>query len=342
MKGILLVNLGSPKTPTEKDVRIYLREFLMDKRVIDAPWIIRKIIVEGMILPKRPKVSAQAYKSIWWKEGSPLVVISKRIFKSIQKKITHPVALAMRYQEPSIKKGLQELYNKGVTDVLIIPLYPQYAMSTTETVVEKSKDIQKKYFPNLKLFFLPPFYNDDEYIKILSKHIESNLPEDFDLLLFSYHGLPERHIFKTDPTKTCRLDDSCCIETGLKSHKYCYKHQCCYVTEKVRETLGLEKSKIKQTFQSRLGREPWLQPYTDQTLIKLPETGVKKIAVVAPAFVSDCLETLEELAIADKELFLSNGGKEFHYIDCLNENENWVNWLINHINYFLKTRCKNN
>lgn len=336
MKGILLVNLGSPKSPTEEDVRIYLREFLMDKRVIDAPWLIRKIIVEGMILPKRPKSSAYAYQSIWWKEGSPLVVISKRIFQSIQKKITHPVALAMRYQEPSIKQGLQELHDMGVTEVLIIPLYPQYAMSTTETVMEKSKKVQKKYFPNLKLNFLPPFYNDEEYIKTLSKHIQANLPEGFDLLLFSYHGLPERHIFKTDPTKTCRLDNSCCFEAGLKSHKYCYRHQCYFVTEKVRETLGLDKSKVKQTFQSRLGRQPWLQPYTDKTLTELPSAGIKKIAVVAPAFVSDCLETLEELAITDKKLFLANGGQEFHYIECLNEDENWINWLVNHINIYLQ------
>ncbi len=336
MKGILLVNLGSPKSASEEDVRIYLREFLMDKRVIDAPWPIRKFIVEGKILPKRPKDSAHAYQSIWWNEGSPLVVISQRITKKIQEKIKNPVALAMRYQEPSIKTGLQELKDQGVSEVLVIPLYPQYAMSTTETVVEKAKEVQKKYFRDLQLSFLPPFYNDEEYIRILSENIKNQLPENFDLLLFSYHGLPERHIFKTDPTKQCRLDNNCCFESGRASHPYCYRHQCYFVTEKVREKLGLDKTKVRQSFQSRLGREPWLQPYTDKTLEDLPSEGIKKIAVVAPAFVSDCLETLEELAIADKELFIDNGGEEFHYIECLNEDKNWINWLGNKINEYLE------
>lgn len=335
MKGILLVNLGSPKSTTEKDVRVYLREFLMDKRVIDAPWLIRKFIVECLILPKRPKESAHAYQNIWWKEGSPLVVISKRITEKIKNKIKNPVALAMRYQEPSIKKGLFELKNKGVTEVLIIPLYPQYAMSTTETVEEKTKEIHKKYFSDLSISFLPPFYNDENYLDVLSNSIKKQLPENFDLLLFSYHGLPERHIYKTDPTKQCRIDNVCCFEKERASHKYCYRHQCYYVTEKIRERLGLDKSKVRQTFQSRLGKDPWLKPYTDKTLENLPSEGITKLAVVAPAFVSDCLETLEELAITDKALFLDQGGKEFHYIKCLNEDENWINWLIEKINGYL-------
>ncbi|MDR1877455.1 MAG: ferrochelatase [Flavobacteriaceae bacterium] len=336
MKGILLVNLGSPKSPSEEDVRVYLREFLMDKRVIDAPWPIRKMIVEYKILPKRPKDSAHAYQSIWWDEGSPLVVISRKITTEIQKKIQNPVVLAMRYQEPSIKTGLQKLKDKGVTDVLVIPLYPQYAMSTTETVVEKAKEVQKRHFSDLKLSFLSPFYNDEEYLQILSNNIRKQLPEDFDMLLFSYHGLPEKHIFKTDQTQQCRLDNACCFESGKESHKYCYRHQCYYVTEKIREKLELDISQVKQSFQSRLGRDPWLQPYTDKTLERLPSEGIKKIAVVAPAFVSDCLETLEELAIADKELFINNGGEEFHYIKCLNEDENWVTWLVNKINNYLE------
>lgn len=335
MKGILLVNLGSPKTPSEQDVRVYLREFLMDKRVIDAPWLIRKFIVECMILPKRPKESAHAYQNIWWKEGSPLVVISKRITQLLQKKLKYPIALAMRYQEPSIQNGLLELKNQGVSEVLVIPLYPQYAMSTTETVVEKTKEIQKKYYPDISISFLPPFYNDEEYLEVLSNSIKKQLPESYDLILFSYHGLPERHIYKTDPTKQCRIDDTCCFEKGLASHPYCYRHQCYYVTEKVRQKLGLDTSKIRQTFQSRLGRDPWLKPYTDKTLESLPSEGISKIAVVAPAFVSDCLETLEELAITDKKLFMDCGGKEFHYIKCLNEDENWINWLQEKINTYL-------
>ncbi|WP_128331116.1 ferrochelatase [Apibacter sp. HY039] len=335
MKGILLVNLGSPKSTSVEDVRVYLREFLMDKRVIDAPWLIRKFVVECTILPQRPKDSAHAYQTIWWDEGSPLVVISQRVTNKIKEQVKSPVALAMRYQEPSIKSGLQELLDQGVSDVLVIPLYPQYAMSTTETVVEKAKEVQKKHFPGMPLNFLPPFYNDEDYLQILTENIKNQLPQDFDLVLFSYHGLPERHIYKTDPTKQCRIDNHCCFEESRASHPYCYRHQCYYVTEQVRKRLGLEKSQVKQTFQSRLGRDPWLQPYTDKTLEELPSMGIKKIAVAAPAFVSDCLETLEELAIADKELFINKGGESFHYMECLNEDKNWINWLVQKIESYL-------
>lgn len=335
MKGILLVNLGSPKSTSEEDVRVYLREFLMDKRVIDVPWLLRKMIVELTILPKRPKESAHAYQNIWWDEGSPLVVISKNLTKKIEEKIKNPIALAMRYQEPSIKNGITKLADKGVTEVLVIPLYPQYAMSTTETVVEKAKEVQKKYFPDLNISFLPPFYNDEKYIEVLSNSIKKHLPKSFDLLLFSYHGVPERHIYKTDPTKQCQIDSICCFEKERTSHKYCYRHQCYYVTEKVREKLGLDKTKIRQSFQSRLGRSPWLHPYTDKTLEDLPAEGFTHIAVVAPAFVADCLETLEELAITDKKLFFKNGGKEFHYIKCLNDDESWVDWIVDKINIFI-------
>ena len=336
MKGVLLVNLGSPKSPSESDVRIYLREFLMDGKVIDLPWLFRKMIVEFSILPQRPKQSAHAYQSIWQEEGSPLVVISQHLMKKISEKITDvPIELAMRYQEPSIRNGLQNLSNKGVDEVLIIPLYPQYAMSTTETVIEKCKKVQKSSFHSIKLEFLPPFYNDEKYLDVLSSHIKKQLPQDFDLLLFSYHGIPESHIYKTDPHKKCRIDSSCCFEEGNPSHGHCYRHQCYFVTEKVRERLGLDKSKVMQTFQSRLGKNIWLQPYTDQTLVKLPQQGVKKIAAVAPAFVSDCLETLEELAITDKELFLANGGEEMHYISCLNEDELWADWLAEKIKQFM-------
>jgi ferrochelatase len=335
MKGILLVNLGSPKSPSESDVRVYLREFLMDGKVMDMPWLLRKMVVEFGILPQRPKQSAHAYQSIWQEEGSPLVVISQHLTKKISDKITSfPTELAMRYQEPSIKNGLQNLADKNIDEVLVIPLYPQYAMSTTETVTEKCKKVQKRYFRSMKLEFLPPFYNDEKYLEVLSAHIKKQLPQDFDLLLFSYHGVPERHIHKTDPFKKCRIDDVCCFEADHPSHEYCYRHQCYFVTEQVRKRLGLDKSKIMQTFQSRLGKDPWLQPYTDRTLEKLPSQGVKKIAAVAPAFISDCLETLEELAITDKKLFMENGGEEFHYIDCLNEDNLWADWLVEKIHQF--------
>lgn len=325
-KGVLLINLGSPKSSEVADVRVYLREFLMDKRVIDVPWMLRKFIVEVGILPQRPKRSAKAYKKIWREDGSPLVVISQQLACKLQQKSEFPVALAMRYQSPSIKEGIQKLIDKGASDILVIPLYPQYAMSSTQTVIEKTKEVQRKFFKNTGIKFLPPFYNDKEYLRILAASIQKKLPKDFDLLLFSYHGIPERHILKSDPYGHCSLG-SCCFESKLDSHRFCYRHQCYYTTEQIRLLLGLEKSKVYQSFQSRLGKNPWLKPHTDKTLAELPSQGIKKIVVVSPAFVADCLETLEEISIQGKDTFFSNGGTQFTYINCLNDSDAWVDFL---------------
>jgi protoporphyrin/coproporphyrin ferrochelatase len=325
MKGILLVNLGSPKSPSTKDVKTYLDEFLMDECVIDTPWFFRTLLVKGIILNTRPKQSAKAYQSIWWDEGSPLVVISRRIEKKLQDIVDIPVALGMRYAEPSIEHALRELVNKGVTEVSMMPLYPQYAMSTTETVMIKAKEVQQKYFPQLKIHVVEPFYKDPRYIKILADSIRENLPEEFDVLQFSYHGVPERHILNTPPGQ-CELGN-CCFEESRISHHFCYRHQCYKTTALVQEALGLPDEKIKQTFQSRLGRDPWLQPYTDKSLEEAPKQGLKKIAMVCPAFVSDCLETLEEISEEAKEIFEHAGGKAFSYIPCLNDDPRWVSLI---------------
>jgi ferrochelatase len=330
-KGVLLINLGSPNSPTKKDVKIYLREFLMDGKVLDIPYLIRKLLVELIILPTRPKKSAAAYQKVWWNEGSPLVVLSKRLTKKVQEKLTIPVDLGMRYGNPSIQFAMKNLYDKGVDDLYIIPLYPQYAMSTTETVIEKVKEIQNKYFQNLKLSFLNPFYNNPEYIDSISNVIKTNLPDEFDTLLFSYHGLPERHIYKTDPFKGCEIGN-CCFKDSIPSHDFCYRHQCYKTTELIVKKLNLPSEKVKVSFQSRLLNDPWLKPYTNETLEELAKNGKKKIAVVTPAFVSDCLETLEEIAMEGKEEFIHAGGESYTYIPCLNENEQWVNNLVSWIN----------
>ena len=196
-------------------------------------------------------------------------------------------------------------------------------MSTTETVVEKAKEVQAKFFPNIKINYVKPFYNRDLYINCLAESIKEKLPENFDLLQFSYHGVPERHIYKTDPTKTCKIGD-CCFKEDHPSHQYCYRHQCLKTTELVRQKLGLEESQVKSTFQSRLGKDKWIEPYTDETLENLPKNGVKNLAIVCPAFVSDCLETLEEISVEGKEEFLHAGGENFHYIPCLNDEDRWI------------------
>ncbi|TRW22617.1 ferrochelatase [Flavobacterium zepuense] len=335
MKGVLLVNLGSPKSPTPKDVKPYLDEFLMDKYVIDVPFLLRALLVRGIILTfrKRQESSAEAYEKIWWDEGSPLIVLSKRLHDKVQKKVEMPVALAMRYGEPSIEAGLQELADKGVTEVLLFPLYPQYAMASTLTILVKAEEVRKSKFPQMKFTDVPAFYNKPDYIQALANSIKSGLEGfDYDHLLFSYHGIPERHIRKTDVTKShCKIDGSCCV-TDSAAHAFCYRHQCYETTRLVVEQLGIPKEKYSQTFQSRLSGDKWLDPYTDVEVNAMPAKGIKKLAVVTPAFVSDCLETLEEIAMRAKEDFEANGGEEFHAVPCLNDNGEWIGVLANWIN----------
>jgi len=329
MKGVLLVNLGSPDSPSPKDVKPYLDEFLMDERVIDMPYWKRNIIVRGIILQTRPKKSAEAYKKIWWKEGSPLVVISQRFHKKVQQKTNIPIALGMRYGSMSIKDGLQELKEQGVDDVLLVPLYPQYAMSSFETVVVKAMEDKEKYFPNIKITTLSAFYNKEDYIKVLADSIKESLSTfEYDHILFSYHGIPERHIKKSDPTKFhCKIDASCCSINSV-AHHTCYRHQCYVVTKKVKALLGLKEDEVSVSFQSRLLKDPWLKPYTDFEFERLAKEGVKKLAVVTPAFVSDCLETLEEIAMEGKEQFEEAGGEDYKHIPCLNDNDAWVDVMV--------------
>jgi ferrochelatase len=331
-KGVLLVNLGSPDSTNPKDVKKYLDEFLMDPRVIDVPRWARILLVRGIILNTRPKKSAEAYSKIWWDEGSPLIVISERLQKKISQKINIPVALAMRYGSMTLKKGLQELAEQGVDEVLTIPLYPQFAMATTETIDVKVAELQQEFFPQLKISSIPPFYNNPEYIEVLSRSISEALEHvDYEHLLFSYHGVPERHIRKSDITKShCKIDGKCC-QTPSDAHRFCYRHQCYDTTRRVAETLQLKEGTYTTTFQSRLGFDPWLQPYTDRTIERMGKQGVKKLAIVTPAFVSDCLETLEEIAMEGKEIFHEVGGEEFTTIPCLNDRDDFAQFLVNRI-----------
>lgn len=326
MKGVLLVNLGSPESPDPKDVKVYLDEFLMDERVIDLPSFLRTILVRGIILNTRPKRSAKAYKKIWWDEGSPLIVLSKRLLQKMEEKVQLPLALGMRYGKPAIQKGLQELADKGVTEVLLVPLYPQFAMATTETILVLAESLRQESFPQMKFTTLPSFYNHPDYVRVLSQSIQESLQDkQWEHLIFSYHGVPERHIRKSDITKShCKIDGQCC-QTASPAHQYCYRHQCFETTRLVAEYLDLASDRYTTTFQSRLGLDPWLQPYTDKTVAKMAKSGVKKMAIVTPAFVSDCLETLEEIGMEAVEDFEEKGGEHLHVIPCINDREDWVN-----------------
>ena len=326
MKGVLLVNLGSPESPDPKDVKVYLDEFLMDELVIDLPSFLRTLLVRGIILNTRPKKSAKAYKKIWWKEGSPLIVLSKRLLQKMEAKVQLPLALGMRYGKPSIQSGLQELADKGVTEVLLVPLYPQFAMATTETILVLAESLRQKHFPQMEFTTLPPFYKHPDYIRVLSQSIEESLKgKEWEHLLFSYHGVPERHIRKSDSTKShCKIDGQCC-QTASPAHQFCYRHQCFETTRLVAEYLELKSDSYSTSFQSRLGLDPWLQPYTDKTVAKMAQSGVKNMAIVTPAFVSDCLETLEEIGMEAVEDFEEKGGDHLHVIPCINDREDWVN-----------------
>ena len=335
MKGVLLVNLGSPESPTAKDVKPYLDEFLMDRFVIDVPFLLRALLVRGIILQTRPKKSAEAYARIWTDEGSPLIVISKKMHKKVQSLVDIPVALSMRYGTITIMKGLQELKDKGVTDVMLFPMYPQHAMASTTTILVLAEELRTKYFPEMKFTNVPAFYNKPDYIKVLAESIKKHLEGfEYDHLLFSYHGIPKRHIRKTDITKShCKIDRTCC-STPSPAHEFCYSHQCYETTKLVTEYLNIPKEKYSQTFQSRLAGDKWLTPYTDVEINKMPEKGIKKLAVVTPAFVSDCLETLEEIAMEANHEFKVHGGEEFRAIPCLNDEDEWCQVVANWIKDF--------
>jgi protoporphyrin/coproporphyrin ferrochelatase len=334
-KGILLVNLGSPDSTSVSDVRRYLNEFLMDARVIDTPWPLRRFIV-GMILISRPKESAHAYEKIWTPEGSPLVVTSKHLQAELQKRFEIPIELAMRYQNPSIESAISKLAAQKIDDLLLIPLFPHYAMSSYESAVERMKKVAAKLATQMQITVQPPYFDSPDYIAALVASAKDYLEAGCDHLLFSFHGIPERHLRKTDPTHChCLTKENCC-DVPSPAHMTCYRAQCFKTVKAFVEQAKIPAGKFSVSFQSRLGKDPWLKPYTDFELAEFPGRGVKKLLVICPAFVSDCLETLEEIAMRGKETFIGAGGKEFAQIPCLNEHPLWISALEKMIQPFLQ------
>lgn len=333
-KGILLVNLGSPDSPSVPDVRRYLNEFLMDGRVIDTPWLLRRFVV-GMILIKRPAESGHAYEKIWTKDGSPLVVSSKHVQAALQKRVSIPVELAMRYQNPSIESGVRKLAEKGVTEMLLTPLFPHYAMSSYETAVVRVQEVATKLAPQMKVTVQPPYYDSPDFIAALVASASEFLKKDYDHLLFSYHGIPERHLRKSDTTGCHCLKVENCCEVASPAHKTCYRAQCFATTAAFVKLAGVPKEKYSVSFQSRLGKDPWLKPYTDYELVRLAQEGKKKMLVICPAFVSDCLETIEEIGMRGCEDFMAASGKEFTRIPCMNEHPLWIEALEKMVTRFV-------
>lgn len=325
--GVILNNIGSPDGPDTDSVRIYLREFLMDPQVIPLPYPIRYILVYFIISIFRAPQSAEKYKKIWTEKGSPLVVITQSIAEKMRSfGVGLAVETGMQFRNPSVDQALSNLIEKNtdLEKIYFIPMFPQYSFATTASSINKFKSEFKKYEKtylgkNLKVpeaYALKPFYDSDFFIDCIVEKMRAFDLANYDTIVFSYHGLPRKAILKNPH---CRVNDQCCL-TGM--NKNCYRSQCFATTKAVLRKLN-SKVAARTTFQSRLGRGEWIQPYTDQTLTQLAQTNSKRILVVCPAFTVDCLETLEEIQIENKNLFLQAGGQRFDYVPCLNDDEQW-------------------
>lgn len=326
--ALLLVNLGSPASTSVADVRSYLNQFLMDPYVIDLPWPVRRLLV-SLILIKRPEQSAHAYASIWWEDGSPLVVLSRRLQQAMTSQWTQgPVDLAMRYGEPSIETTLLRLVAQGQKKITLAPLYPQFADSTVTTVIEEARRVIRDKKLDVQLSILQPFYDQPEYLDALVASAKPYLEQEHDHLLLSFHGLPERHLTKLDPTgQHCFKDADCCKNASPQVLATCYRAQCLRTAELFAERLGLAPGTWSVSFKSRLGRAKWIEPYTEARLDELAKQGAKKILVMCPAFVADCIETLEEIGDRGLEQFREAGGEELVLVPCLNDNPQWAKAL---------------
>lgn len=327
--ALLLVNLGSPASTEVADVRRYLNQFLMDPYVINLPWPLRRLLV-SLILIKRPEASAQAYASIWWEEGSPLVVLSQRLQRAMTQYWPHgPVELAMRYGEPAIERTLLKLVKQGVQHITLAPLYPQFADSTTTTAIEQVKRVIAQHGLALTVNVLQPFFSDPRYLQALAHSAKEHLAGDYDHVLLSFHGLPENHLHKGHRDQPhCLKEGAFCREQIARGElEGCYRTQCLHTAEQFAALAGLAPEKWSVGFQSRLGRAKWIEPYTEDRFAQLAASGVKKLLVMCPAFVSDCIETLEEIADRGREQFVEAGGESLTLIPCLNDDALWVKTL---------------
>ncbi len=331
-KGVLLVNLGTPNSPSVKDVRKYLREFLMDKYVIDLPYITRWLLVNVIIATFRAPKSAEIYKQLWTKEGSPLLIYGLKVQKLLQKKLGADihVGFAMRYQNPPIKTAIKEFKDKGIDDLVVIPLYPQWASSSTKSSIEKVKEelVTNNYSPKVR--FVENFVKNEKFIAAIAENGNKHWKTGkYDKVLFSYHGIPERHILKDCDNNHCKLDENCCSIYADKN-RLCYRAQCYETSRLVAKAMNLKESDYEVAFQSRLetrARDPWLKPYSDVVTADFPKNGIKNVLAFSPSFIADCLETTIEVGDEFKEIFEENGGQNWQLVESLNESNLWIEAL---------------
>lgn len=327
-KAVLLINLGTPDSHSSGAVRAYLRQFLSDPRVIDIPALFRWLLLNLVILPFRPAKSAAAYSKIWTPEGSPLLTNTKRFTRKLSERIGEGVIVdfAMRYGNPSIESVVNKMLSEPVEELIILPLYPQYSSSATASSVEEVFNILKKRanIPPIKV--LGAFYCDAGYVNAVAETARQLISgQSWDCFLFSYHGLPERHVVKSEGRPGfCLAENDTCCAAPCAANQYCYRAQCFATTRRVASALGLPMDKCKTSFQSRLGRTPWIKPFTDELFQQLPQQGIKNLLVFSPSFVADCLETLEEIAMRGSETFIAAGGEKLELVPSLNSTESWV------------------
>jgi ferrochelatase len=326
-KAVLMVNLGSPSSPEVPDVRRYLREFLSDPRVIDLPWLMRKALLELVILPFRPKHSSEAYKRVWTDEGSPLIAASRRQLDALQARVDIPVHLAMRYGEPSIRAAMEDIKRDSTQRLLLLPMFPHYAMSSYETAVARTMEICREMVPNVHVDLIQPFFESPGYIESLVASAKPFLDDGFQKLLFSFHSLPERHLVQTDPSHShCLASRDCCHEAH-PCHATCYRHQCLRTAELFARRAGIEARRCAISFQSRMRGAPWLSPGTFDTLHHFGGEKVETLLVITPSFVADCLETIDEIGNTGKQIFHDAGGGEMVVIPCLNDSPLFIDFL---------------
>jgi protoporphyrin/coproporphyrin ferrochelatase len=328
MIGVLLINLGTPDSPKTSDVRKYLREFLMDWRVIDIPYLNRFALINLIIAPLRAPKSAHEYQKLWTKDGSPIKTSAYKIEKLLQDSLgsKYLVAMGMRYQSPSIKEALDKFKDKGITKIVVIPLYPQYASASTGSTIEKVWDEMKDFQIIPDINFISTFANNEKMVNTFAELGKAHMAKDnYDHFVFTYHGLPERQIMKGSCNNHCKLG-SCC-EAYTDYNQYCYRAQCFETSRHLAKALGLNKDQYTVCFQSRLGKTPWIKPYTDDIIKTLPEKGIKKILAFSPSFVADCLETTIEIGETYRDQFLELGGEKWTLVESLNEHPMWIDCL---------------
>jgi len=328
-EGVLLINLGSPKELSKKSVRQYLRVFLSDDNVVDLPKFFQQFILRLFILPFRPKNTLEAYEKIWTKEGSPLIISTESIANKLTEKTGWNVEYAMRYEEPSIEKALHKFKENEINKIYVISLYPHNAMATTVTTELETRNVAMNISNDFELIFTKPFFDNEEYINAMVNSIRPYVEnKSYDKIIFSYHGIPKRQAKKTDETGEHCFSTSNCCEVKNDGSKDCYRSHTRIASDLTAKKLGLEDDQWEIAYQSRIG-PGWLTPFTDKRLAKLPEEGIDNIAILCPSFISDCLETLEEIDIRGRETFLKAGGKKMTYIPCLNDSEDTINLLEN-------------